>query len=237
MSETGTPSDPRPTPAPVAGAGTFGLCVAAAACAAYARRSQFASCRSAGDGCAARCSTMSIRCIRPTARTGPEKHRIVEWISSRCTPAANPSQPLSMSTRQRPPDAGSGTGRAPADRDGRRSRRHPRVHTVGRVTPDEALTYRVSAGVDGWVRRVFSDRTGTSVKRGDALAAIFSKDISAPQQAYVYALESYEQLKRAAIASGRCAGPRHAATGHVARQPPVPRDGRGADRGARSHPA
>jgi membrane fusion protein, copper/silver efflux system len=70
------------------------------------------------------------------------------------------------------------------------------VHTVGRVAPDEALTYRVSAGVDGWVRRVFSDRTGTQVKRGEALAAFFSKDISAPQQAYVYALESYERLKR-----------------------------------------
>jgi Cu(I)/Ag(I) efflux system membrane fusion protein len=71
------------------------------------------------------------------------------------------------------------------------------VHTAGRVAPDEALTYRVSAGVDGWVRRVFSDRTGTQVKRGEALAAFFSKDISAPQQAYVYALESYERLKQA----------------------------------------
>ena len=34
------------------------------------------------------------------------------------------------------------------------------------------------------------------MKRGEALAAFFSKDISAPQQAYVYALESYERLKR-----------------------------------------
>ncbi|HEY6374572.1 MAG TPA: efflux RND transporter periplasmic adaptor subunit [Edaphobacter sp.] len=71
------------------------------------------------------------------------------------------------------------------------------VHTVGRVAPDEALTYRVSAGVDGWVRRVFSDRTGTRVKRGEPLAAFFSKDVSVPQQAYVYALESYERLKQA----------------------------------------
>jgi membrane fusion protein, copper/silver efflux system len=70
------------------------------------------------------------------------------------------------------------------------------THTVGRVMPDEALTYLVSAGVDGWVRRVFSDRTGTRVKRGEALAAFFSRDISAPQQAYVYALESYERLKQ-----------------------------------------
>jgi Cu(I)/Ag(I) efflux system membrane fusion protein len=70
------------------------------------------------------------------------------------------------------------------------------VHTVGRVAPDEALIYRVSAGVDGWVRRVFSDRTGTRVKRGEALAAFYSREISAPQQAYVYALESYERLKQ-----------------------------------------
>ena len=68
------------------------------------------------------------------------------------------------------------------------------IHTVGRVAPDEALTYSVSAGLDGWVRRVFSDRTGTRVKRGEALAAFYSRDISAPQQAYVYALESYERL-------------------------------------------
>ncbi len=70
------------------------------------------------------------------------------------------------------------------------------VRTAGRVVPDEGRTYRVAAGVDGWVRRVFSDRTGYQVKRGEALAAFYSKDISAPQQAYVYALESYERLKR-----------------------------------------
>jgi RND family efflux transporter MFP subunit len=69
------------------------------------------------------------------------------------------------------------------------------VHTAGRVAPDEGRTYRVSAGVDGWVRRVFSDRSGYQVKRGEALAAFYSKDTSAPQQAYVYALESYERLK------------------------------------------
>jgi Cu(I)/Ag(I) efflux system membrane fusion protein len=71
------------------------------------------------------------------------------------------------------------------------------VHTAGRVMPDEGRTYRVSAGGDGWVRRVFADRTGDTVKRGEALAAFYSKDISAPQQAYVYALESYERLKSA----------------------------------------
>src|SRR4029453_4511951 len=68
---------------------------------------------------------------------------------------------------------------------------------AGRVVPDEGRTYRISAAGDGWVRRVFADRTGYQVRRGEALAAFYSKDISAPQQAYVYALESHERLKAA----------------------------------------
>ncbi|PWT88255.1 MAG: hypothetical protein C5B56_09050 [Proteobacteria bacterium] len=71
------------------------------------------------------------------------------------------------------------------------------VRTVGRVTPDEGCTFAVSAAVDGWVRRVFSDRTGTTVKRGDVLASFYSKDIPAPQQAFLYAFESYERLRSA----------------------------------------
>ncbi len=71
------------------------------------------------------------------------------------------------------------------------------VRTAGRVVPDEGKTYRISAGVDGWVRRVFSDRTGSQVKRGEALAAFYSRDIFTPQQGYVYALESFERLKKA----------------------------------------
>ena len=74
----------------------------------------------------------------------------------------------------------------------------PQVRTVGRVVPDETMTFRVSAGVDGWVRRVFSDTTGTQVKKGQDLAAFYSKDVSSPQQAYIFALESYERLKNSA---------------------------------------
>jgi Cu(I)/Ag(I) efflux system membrane fusion protein len=75
------------------------------------------------------------------------------------------------------------------------------VQTVGRVVPDESMTFRVSAGVDGWVRRVFSDKTGTQVKKGQELAAFYSKDVSSPQQAYIFALESYERLKKPASAA------------------------------------
>jgi RND family efflux transporter MFP subunit len=77
----------------------------------------------------------------------------------------------------------------------------PPVQTVGRVVPDESMTFRVSAGADGWVRRVFSDKTGAQVKKGQELAAFYSRDISSPQQAYVYALESYERSKKSASAT------------------------------------
>jgi Cu(I)/Ag(I) efflux system membrane fusion protein len=77
----------------------------------------------------------------------------------------------------------------------------PHVQAVGRVVPDETMTFRVSAGADGWVRRVFSDKTGTQVKRGQELAAFYSKDVSSPQQAYLFALESCERLKQSASAT------------------------------------
>ena len=72
------------------------------------------------------------------------------------------------------------------------------VETIGRVVPEEGLTFRVSAGTDGWVRRVFSDATGTQVKKGQKLAAFYGKDVSPPQQGHLFALESYERLRKSA---------------------------------------
>jgi Cu(I)/Ag(I) efflux system membrane fusion protein len=75
------------------------------------------------------------------------------------------------------------------------------LHNVGRVVPNEAMTFRVSAGVDGWIRRVNSDKTGTQVKKGQTLSAFYSKDVSSPQQAYVFALESFDRLTQSTSAT------------------------------------
>lgn len=75
------------------------------------------------------------------------------------------------------------------------------LRTAGRVAADEGRTYGVSAGADGLVRQVFSDSTGSHVKRGQALVAFYSKDLAAPQQAYLYALESLDRLKQLSSAS------------------------------------
>ena len=174
----------------------FGLCMAAVACAAYAagRSSRPAAVREMGAGEV----LYYVDPMHPAYRSdrpgkAPDCGMDLEPVYA----GAESVQPVSMSAgsvRLTPDQEQAGHLQTETARIAPGTHR---VHTVGRVAPDEALTYRVSAGVDGWVRRVFSDRTGTKVKRGEALAAFFSRDISAPQQAYVYALESYEQLKEA----------------------------------------
>ena len=70
------------------------------------------------------------------------------------------------------------------------------IRTVGRVAPDEGRVHRVTVGVEGWVSRVEGGAsTGSFVRRGQPLAAVASRDILSPQQAYVYALESLEEVK------------------------------------------
>jgi RND family efflux transporter MFP subunit len=69
-----------------------------------------------------------------------------------------------------------------------------RMQTAGRVVPVESLTYDVSASADGWIRNTWNDETGSYVTKDQNLASFYSRDISAPQQAYLYALESYDKL-------------------------------------------
>lgn len=69
-----------------------------------------------------------------------------------------------------------------------------RLQTAGRVVPVETLTYDVSASVDGWIRNTWNDETGSYVTRDQDLASFYSREISAPQQAYLYALESYDKV-------------------------------------------
>ena len=67
--------------------------------------------------------------------------------------------------------------------------------TVGRVVPDEARVYRLTAKVEGWVRHIYPDSTGTLVKKGQPLLAIYSKDFQVSQQAYVFALNQVKRFK------------------------------------------
>src|SRR4029077_18969075 len=69
------------------------------------------------------------------------------------------------------------------------------LRTVGRVQAQESRTYQVTAGADGWIRKVRGGETGSFVAKGQALASYYSRELTSPQQAYLYALDSLERVR------------------------------------------
>jgi membrane fusion protein, copper/silver efflux system len=68
------------------------------------------------------------------------------------------------------------------------------VRTVGRVEAQESRRYQVTAGADGWIRKVRGGETGSFVAKGQALASYYSRELASPQQAYLYALDSLQRV-------------------------------------------
>src|SRR5690242_827814 len=77
------------------------------------------------------------------------------------------------------------------------------IRTVGRVEVQESRLYQVTAGADGWVRRIFGGESGSHVNKGQALASYYSRDIASPQQAYLYAVDSFKRLHTSATSDQR----------------------------------
>jgi Cu(I)/Ag(I) efflux system membrane fusion protein len=69
------------------------------------------------------------------------------------------------------------------------------IRTVGRVQAEESRRYQVTAGAEGWIRKVYGGETGTFVAKGQALASYYSRELASPQQAYLYALESLDRVR------------------------------------------
>jgi membrane fusion protein, copper/silver efflux system len=62
------------------------------------------------------------------------------------------------------------------------------LRTVGRVTADERRVYRINAAVDGWIREVLQNTTGSRVRKDEYLASMWAPELYSPQQAYVFEL-------------------------------------------------
>jgi membrane fusion protein, copper/silver efflux system len=74
----------------------------------------------------------------------------------------------------------------------------PVVHALralGRVVPDERRIYRINASVDGWIRETLDNSTGSLVKKGELLATFYSPEFLGAQQAYLYALGSFDRFQ------------------------------------------
>ena len=69
------------------------------------------------------------------------------------------------------------------------------IRTVGRVTFDEERVARLHPKYDGWVEKMFIDRTGDHVSKGTMLMAIYSPQLVATQEEYLLALGNARVLK------------------------------------------
>ena len=71
------------------------------------------------------------------------------------------------------------------------------VRLFGRVVADEARTYRVNAGLDGYIRELSATPTGGQGKKDEWLASFASPDARQPWAAYIQTLEVRERETKA----------------------------------------
>ena len=67
------------------------------------------------------------------------------------------------------------------------------LRILGRVAVDETRTYRINSAVDGWIREIYDNSTGSVVKENEILASFYSPEFLGAQQAYIYALGSLDR--------------------------------------------
>ncbi|MBW2735418.1 MAG: efflux RND transporter periplasmic adaptor subunit [Deltaproteobacteria bacterium] len=65
-----------------------------------------------------------------------------------------------------------------------------RVRTIGEVVVAEDLVSVVNLKFSGWIERLHVDRTGTKVRRGQALFSVYSPELVLAQEEYLLALRS-----------------------------------------------
>ena len=79
------------------------------------------------------------------------------------------------------------------------------IVTPGRVTFDERRASQVTSYTAGRIERLFVNFTGDTVRRGQAVATIYSPDLFSTQQEYLLALDNRERMRRAGFAGARTA--------------------------------
>jgi len=77
------------------------------------------------------------------------------------------------------------------------------IRTVGRVTFDEQRVARLHPKVEGWVERLFIDRTGEQVDKNTMLLAIYSPQLVSSGEEYLLALRNWQVLKDSPFADIR----------------------------------
>jgi membrane fusion protein, copper/silver efflux system len=72
------------------------------------------------------------------------------------------------------------------------------VETGGVIAEEEGRVHAVTAKFSGYIERLFVDRTGQSVRRGDPLLTVYSPDLVATEREYLLAAENARRLSTSA---------------------------------------
>ncbi len=64
------------------------------------------------------------------------------------------------------------------------------LRVLGRVAADETRIYQINAAVDGWIRRIFNNSTGSLVKKDEPLASFYSPEFLTAEKSFIYILGS-----------------------------------------------
>ena len=73
------------------------------------------------------------------------------------------------------------------------------IRTVGTVTYDETRLTQVYSKIEGWIDKLYVNYTGKLVEKGQPLFTIYSPDLLATQQEYLFALKAKERLEASSI--------------------------------------
>jgi membrane fusion protein, copper/silver efflux system len=71
------------------------------------------------------------------------------------------------------------------------------IRAVGTVEASERSLYTISSKFEGWITTLFVNTTGTAVRRGQPLAAVFSPELVAAQEEYRSAAEALMSMDEA----------------------------------------
>ncbi|MDD2338626.1 MAG: efflux RND transporter periplasmic adaptor subunit, partial [Geobacteraceae bacterium] len=71
---------------------------------------------------------------------------------------------------------------------------HRTIRAVGLITYEENLQFSVNAKIEGWVERLYFNKQGQQVKKGQPLMEIYSPELVAAQQEYLLAVDNKRQL-------------------------------------------
>ena len=66
---------------------------------------------------------------------------------------------------------------------------------LGKVAVDETRIYRMNAAIDGWIREVGNNSTGSVVQKGETLGVFYSPEFLSAQQAYIYAMSALDRFQ------------------------------------------